>query len=103
MTSQLREASAALSPKIKAVAPKAIFDRNAILNSVLTLWWAQTEGSKIALLPYKALGYLKNGEELFSDYRSIPIDSSDRFTKVVDMWADRLELKGCYNWRYRKA
>ena len=103
MTNQLREASAAVAPKIKAVTPKFIFDRNAVMNSVLTLWWAEVEGSKIALLPYQALGFLKQGEELFGDFRSVVSDDPERHVKVVDLWATRLGLKDGYRWLFRKG
>lgn len=101
MTAQLREASVVLSPKIRDLTPKVIFDRNAVMNSVLTLWWAQVEGSKVALLPYQALGFLKEGEELFGDFHSVPVGDPQRHPKVVDLWAARLDLMDGYHWQFR--
>lgn len=103
MTADLRGASACLSPQVKEVTPKAVFEKSAIMGSAYALWWSQIEGSQVALLPYKAMGYLKKGQELLDALNAIPANDKERWMKVVDAWAHKLELNGYYLWKFGTA
>jgi len=99
MTADLREASRCLSPEVKKIAPKPVFENSISMGSAYALWWSQIEGSQVALLPYKVMGYLDKGQELLDALNTIPADN-ERWMKVVDAWAKKLGLNGYYQWQF---
>jgi hypothetical protein len=103
ITADLREASACLAPKVREASPKAVFERSVIMGSAYAAWWSRMTGSNIALLPYRAMGFLSKGQELLDAMNSIPADDGRRWPKVVDAWAARLDMAGFYRWSIRKV
>jgi hypothetical protein len=97
----IREMTAALSPKIRTQVPSEVFRRNAAMNAAFCLTWAELSGDRTALIPFETLGFLEQGQALFAAYRSVPVDSGERYVVVVDKWAEILEMQGWYVWRFR--
>jgi hypothetical protein len=89
----LRRSSASMAPKFKAQAPAEIFDRSAAMSAAFALWWAETSGDRLGLLPYEAAGYLKKGEELIAAMRKIPEDMLAKYPGTVNAWADNEALR----------
>lgn len=103
VNTSLREATASLGPKIQAMTPPDIFEKNAIMNAAFAINWARLTGSDIAVLPFKSMGYYDKGYDLFRIFESISDDDPDRYVKNVDGWAPMLQLSSFYEWHFRKA
>jgi hypothetical protein len=103
MALSLREGSAILAPNVRADAPVEIFDKSAAMNAAFALNWSRLTGSDVVLLPFRSLGYLDKGQDLFRIFESVPDNDPDRYVKVVDGWAQMLHLSTLYAWRFRKA
>lgn len=99
----MRQVSGVLAPQVKDASPKGVYDRSVAMGAAYALWWAGADGSRIALLPYEAAGHLKKGQELLDALDSVPADDAARWPKVVDLWAEKLDLEGCYQWKIRMA
>jgi hypothetical protein len=104
VNNEMREASAAFTPKIQKITPKEIFDRNAAMNAAYAIKWSRVSGDTMVLLPYRSLGYLNRGEKLLEKYESLSTKKDpDRYIETVDAWAKDLKMETWYEWHYRKA
>ena len=103
MTMDIRQVSGVLAPPVKDTSPKGVYEVSVAMGAAYALWWAGVDGSKIALLPYEATGYLKKGQELLDAFNSVPADDTARWPRIVDLWAAKLNLTGCYRWKIRTA
>jgi hypothetical protein len=103
MLQELRQASASLAPSVRTHTPADIFDRSIAMNAAYALWWTETSGDRLGLLPYQVTGYLKKGEELLTAMKKIPEDMLVKHPDTVDAWAEILHMQGWYEWHFRKA
>jgi len=104
VNNEMREASAAFTPKIRKITPKEIFDRNAAMNAAYAIKWSRVSGDTMVLLPYRSLGYLNRGEKLLEKYEALSTKKDpDRYIETVDAWAKDLKMETWYEWHYRKA
>jgi len=94
---QIKDNLAALSPDIKKIAPKKVYQSNLSMSAAFAGFWARHYADPSLSLPYKAAGYLKVGEELLAILDEVPHEpASDR--DLVDAWSERLSLTGWYRW-----
>jgi hypothetical protein len=94
---QIKDNLAALSPDLKKIAPKKIYQCNVSMNAAFADFWAKRFSDPSFSVPYKAAGFLKTGQELLVILEEIPDDpSADR--DLIDAWMDRLNLDGWYQW-----
>jgi hypothetical protein len=93
----------ALGSNIKAMMPKDIFEKNASMNAAFALWWSRLTGNKHVELPYKATGFYAKGQSLLSLYDKAKESDKNIYQYLVDLWADELCLKTCYEWITRKG
>jgi hemoglobin-like flavoprotein len=94
---QIKDNLAALSPDIKKIAPKKVYESNLSMSAAFAGFWARHYADSSLSLPYKAAGYLKVGEELLAILDDVPHEpASDR--DLVDAWGERLSLTGWYRW-----
>jgi hypothetical protein len=94
---QIQDNLQALSPDMKKIAPKKIYQSNTAMNAAFAEFWAKENSDPTFSLPYKAAGFQKAGEELLAFVAKIPVDpSADR--ELVDAWADQLNLGNWYRW-----
>ncbi|HEV8719357.1 MAG TPA: hypothetical protein VGW77_01805 [Candidatus Binatia bacterium] len=94
---QIKDNLAALSPDIKKIAPKKVYQSNLSMSAAFAEFWARHYADSSLSLPYKAAGYLKVGEELLAILDEVPHEpASDR--DLVDAWSERLSLTGWYRW-----
>jgi len=94
---QLKDNLASLSPDMRKIAPKKIYQSNLCMNAAFAAFWARRFSDPTLSLPYKAAGFLTPAEQLLAILDEIPdAPSSDR--ELVDRWADHLSLGGWYQW-----
>jgi hypothetical protein len=94
---QIKDNLAALSPDLKKIAPKKVYQTNVSMNAAFAEFWARRYSDPSFSLPYKAAGFLKTGQELLAFLDEIPDDpSADR--ELIDAWMERLSLHGWYQW-----
>lgn len=103
VSTSIREATASLAPKIKAMTPPDIFEKNAVMNSAFATNWARLTGSDVAVLPFKSMGFYDKGYDLFKIFEAIAYDDPERYVKNVDGWAQMLQLSSFYEWHFRKV
>jgi len=88
---QIKDNLATLSPDIKKIAPKKVYQSNLSMSAAFAEFWARRYSDPALSLPYKA------GEELLALLDKIPDDpSADR--QLVDAWGDHLSLSTWYRW-----
>jgi len=94
---QIKDNLAVLSPDIKKIAPKKVYESNLSMSAAFAGFWARHYADPSLSLPYKAAGYLKVGEELLAILNNVPDGpTSDR--DLVDAWGEHLSLTGWYRW-----
>jgi hypothetical protein len=94
---QVKDNLGALSPDLKKIAPKKVYQTNVSMNAAFAEFWARRFSDPSFSLPYKAAGFLKTGQELLAFLDEIPDDpSADR--ELIDAWMERLSLHGWYQW-----
>jgi hypothetical protein len=94
---QIKDNLAAISPDIKKIAPKKVYQSNLTMSAAFAEFWARRYSDPSLSLPYKAAGYLKAGEELLAILDEIPDEpAADR--ELVDAWGEHLGLTGWYGW-----
>jgi hypothetical protein len=96
-TRQIKDNLAALSPDIKKIAPKKVYQSNVTMSAAFAEFWARNYSDPALSLPYKAAGYLKAGDELVAILDKVSDEpAADR--DLVDAWGDHLSLTGWYRW-----
>ncbi len=86
-----------LSPEIKAVAPKPIFEANATMNAAYAIFADRLFGKAGYAIPYRSAGLEKPARSLLDILEAVSDDPSHD-VELVDAWADRLGLTGWYQW-----
>ncbi len=99
---QLQEAMQALSPTVKAMAPKRIIDANVAMSTAFAKSWSVLRNDSKLALPFHTAGYSKQGENLLELLDSVP-DSSNKDRQVVDAWAKELGLDDWFETISKKA
>ncbi len=96
----LRELTSVLNPRIRKQTPSEIFEKNAAMNTAFALHWCKYSNETTSLTPFKVLGFLHKGQELFDAYETINKDSPDRYVATIDAWAKILKMSTWYKWEY---
>ena len=94
---QIKDNLAALSPDIKKIAPKKVYQSNLSMSAAFAEFWARRYSDPALSLSYKAAGFFKAGEELLAILDEVP-DAPSADWKLVDAWGDHLSLSVWYRW-----
>jgi hypothetical protein len=88
---QLGENQAALSPKIKAIAPDKIYRASVGMNAALAAFWGRALGDPTQTVPYKVAGHSGTGERLLAVADGQPTEpAADR--ALVEAWGTELGI-----------
>ena len=94
---QIKDNLAGLSPDIKKIAPKKVYQSNLSMGAAFAEFWARRYADPTLALPFKAAGHLKAGDELLAMLDEFADDpAADR--QLVDAWGEYLSLTGWYRW-----
>jgi len=88
---QLQESMQALSPTVKAMAPRKIIEANVSMSTAFAKFWSNLRNDPTLVVPFHSAGYSSRGDKLLSIANSIP-DSPDDDRQLVDAWAKELGL-----------
>ncbi len=94
---QLQDNLSILKPEVKGFSPKRILDANAAMNASYAIFADRLYGRNQNAIPWRAAGYEKAGRKLLGLMEEIPPDPTYD-EKLVDAWAQELELGGWYSW-----
>jgi hypothetical protein len=94
---QLQENAGALAPHIRESMPKKVVKSSACMNAAFALYWSRLLGEPHQWIPYQALGYESDAEALLSLMDVVPHGPEHDCT-LIDQWAQKLALNGCYEW-----
>ncbi len=94
---QIKDNLAALSPDIKKIAPKKVYQSNTIMSAAFAEFWARHYSDPALSLPYKAAGFLKAGNELLALLDQVA-DAPTADRELIDAWGNHLSLTGWYRW-----
>jgi hypothetical protein len=97
---EIQEAHQSLAPKIKEITPEDIFNKSAAINAAFALNWSRISGDDHILVPFMAVDQLDNGKALMNIYDDLPEIDNQKYTKLIDGWAQALELNSYYNWEF---
>jgi len=101
LNNEIQELHQSLEPRIKQMTPEDIFEKNAAMNAAFTLNWSRISGDEHILVPFKTVEVLDKGRELLKVYDDIAKTDAQRYTKIVDGWADKLKMNTLYTWKFR--
>jgi hypothetical protein len=94
---QQRDNLTALSPEVRAFAPKAVWEANVAMNAAYAIFCDRLFDTKAFAIPWRSTGLEKRGRRLLDIAQSVPDDAAhDR--QLVDAWATELGLDGWYQW-----
>lgn len=92
---QLAENQKVLSPKVKQLIPKTIYDASVGMNAAFAAFWSRVLKDPAIVVPFKVSGFLAFGENLLRLVDEVPDDpAEDR--RLIDSWADQLGIAGWY-------
>lgn len=94
---QHADAIKTLSPRIREIAPRKIYDSSIIMHIAFFSILGSTLKMNL-LKPYKTLPYLKKGKELSSITNENYIDSYEGDISMINCWASFLGLNEWFKW-----
>ena len=86
-----------LVPAIRQAFPKKVVQANTAMNAAFALFWSEKLEDPTLRLPYQSVGAEGDGQELMKVFSSLGTGAPED-CNLVDTWADRLGLRGCYKW-----
>lgn len=86
-----------LSPEIRGLAPKPVYDANVTMNAAYATFSDRLFGKAGYAIPYRSAGYEKPGRRLLEALQQIPADVAHDVA-LVDAWAEELDLRDWYRW-----
>lgn len=87
----------ALSPEVRAFAPKLVYEANVTMNAAYATFCDRLLGKKQYTIPYRSTGLEKRGRRLLDLWYEIPA-AATHDQKVVDAWGAELGLADWYTW-----
>lgn len=94
---QLADNLGAISPEIRAMAPKQIYENNAAMNAAYASFAERLIGKSGHTIPYRAAGLEKKGRLLLRFLDEIAADAAGDQVLIVS-WAQELGMSGWYQW-----
>ena len=94
---QVQDSVATLAPEHRSITPQMIFDATQTISAAFTLFWSGRLEQPQLPLPFKAAGYVQAGQILLDLWESTP-DMAENDRAIIDGWAERLGIAGCYQW-----
>jgi len=94
---QLEDALATLAPQHRQTTPSKVYDATQAISAAFAAFWAGRLNQPQLVLPFKAAGYLKAGEELLAIWQSTP-DVAEHDRTLIDAWAAKLGIAGWHQW-----
>jgi len=95
---QRETAVLSLSDRIRKVMPRKIFDASHLMNYVYFRILGDHFGVNY-VNPYLGTLYREKGEGLVKITMENRMDSHEGDVRMVDLWAEFLELRACYEWQ----
>lgn len=86
-----------LSPEIRGIAPKPVYDANVTMNAAYATFCDRLFGKAGYAIPYRSAGYEKRGRSLLDALEAVPADAAHDVA-LVDAWGASLDLQGWYRW-----
>lgn len=92
---QLAENQQALSPQVKQIAPKIIYEASVGMNAALAAFWERVLVDPTLVVPFRVAGMLAFGEKLLRLADEIPDDAAND-KRLVEAWGDQLGITGWF-------
>jgi hypothetical protein len=92
---QLAENQQALSPQVKQVAPKLIYEASVSMSAALAAFWGRTLTDPSVVVPYRVAGLLARGENLLRLADEIP-DDAENDKRLVEAWGEQIGVTGWF-------
>jgi hypothetical protein len=99
---QRETAVLSLSDRIRKVMPQRIFDTSHLMNYVYFRILGDHFGVNY-VNPYLGTRYREEGEGLVKITEENRLDTHEGDVRMVDLWADFLDLRACYEWQSPKG
>ncbi len=103
VSAYLRGTSEVLAPKVREMCPEEIYSKSFAINAAYAAAWCDLVGSKVALIPYEAVGALTQGRKLVSLLDGIEPFSPTAYSGAVDTWGVELGMSDWYRWNLRPS
>ena len=92
---QLAENQQSLSPQVKQIAPKMIYEASVGMGAAFAAFWERTLTDPSVVVPYRVAGLLSLGESLLRLVDDIPDDvANDK--RLVEAWGDQIGVTGWF-------
>ena len=92
---QLAENQQALSPQVKQIAPKIIYEANVGMSAAFASFWERMLTDPSVVVPYRVAGILALGEKLLRLADEIPDDAAND-KRLVEAWGDQIGVTGWF-------
>ena len=86
---QLAENQQALSPQVKQIAPKIIYEASVGMSAAFAAFWERVLTDPTVVVPYRVAGFLAIGEKLLRLADEIPDDTAND-KRLVQAWGDQI-------------
>ena len=94
---QMGDNTKALVPAIRQAFPKRMVHANTAMNAAFALFWSEKLEDPTLRLPYQSVGAEGDGQDLLTEFSTLGKGSAEDWN-LVDTWASKLGLSGCYKW-----
>lgn len=101
ISNEIQELHQSLKLEVRQKTPEEIFIKNTMMNAAFTLNWSRISGNQHLLVPFFAANILNEGKELLKIYDSVDTDDPQRYSKTVNVWAEKLDMASLYRWEFR--
>lgn len=92
---QLAENQQVLSPQVKQIAPKIIYEASIGMSAAFARFWERVLVDQSITIPFRVSGFLVSGETLLRLVDEIPDDSAND-KRLIEAWGDQLGLAGWF-------
>jgi hypothetical protein len=100
VTAHLRNLSRMLAPGFRDGVPADAFDKSVTMTAAFAKSWADLSGSRLAVIPYEATGFLDPGCKLLAALDGLAENSAENHITTVDSWAEQLGVTGLFGWKF---
>lgn len=93
---QLEDSVKVLAPEVARLTPPKIRRASLNMNAAYALFWARVWNDLTVAIPYRASGFVADGERLLSIFDQLPSEAAhDR--ELINAWIKYLQLTSWYN------
>ncbi len=92
---QLAENQQALSPQVKQMVPKLIYEASVGMSAAYAAFWERVLTDPTVVVPYRVAGLLAIGEKLLRLADEIPDDAAND-KRLVEAWGDQIGVTGWF-------